>query len=75
MAVEGVEDPFIGAIIAEYRNCVLVAATFNPILDKEESGTKVMDCFLRLLPYVHEVAYIRGIGISWRILFVVGGWR
>ena len=61
--VDGVEDSFIRAITAEYCNRVLVAAIFNLVFDKEESGPKVMDCFLRLLSYVHEIAYNLGSGV------------
>ena len=73
-AVDGVKDSFVHAIVAEYWNRVLVAAIFNLVFDKEESGPKVMDYLLRLLSYVHEVAYIRRTGIAWWILLVVGGW-
>ena len=58
---------------AEYWDRVFVAAIFNLVFDKEEPGPKVMDFFLRLLSYIHEVGYIRRVGIAWRIFLVVGG--
>ena len=61
--VDGIEYSLVRAIIVEHRNRIFVAAIFSLVFNKEESGPKVMDCFLRLLSYVHEIAYI------W-----VGGW-
>ena len=61
--INGVEDSFVRAIVAERKYRVLVAAIFNLVLDKEESGPEVVDRFLRLLLYAHESAYV------W-----VGGW-
>ena len=52
-AVDGVEDSFIRAIVAECLDHVPVAAIFNLVFDKEESGPEVMDRFLRLLSYIH----------------------
>lgn len=53
MMVEGIKDSLIHTIVAKYRDHVVVAAIFDPIFKKEESGQKVMDYFLRLLPHVH----------------------
>ena len=63
-AINGVEDSFVRAIIAERKYRVLVAAMFNLALDKEESGPEVVDRFLRLLSDAHESVYVR-----------VGGWN
>ena len=62
-AVDGVEDTFVHAVVAEYCYRVFVAAIFYLILDKEESGPEVVDRFLRLLFYAPESACIQ-----------VGGW-
>ena len=62
-AVDGVEDSFGRAITAEYRDRIFVAVIFNLVFDKEESGPKVMDRFLRLLSDVDKIAFV------W-----VGGW-
>ena len=57
-AIEGVQNSFVRAIVAERSYCVFVAATFDLVFDKEESGPKVMGCFPRLLPYVRKIAYV-----------------
>ena len=56
--VDGIEDSLVRAIIVEYRDRVFVAAIFNLLFNKEEFGPKVIDCFLGLLSYLHEIAYI-----------------
>ena len=63
-AINGVEDSFVRAIVAERKYRVLVATIFNLVLDKEESGPEVVDHFLRLPLYARESAYV------W-----VGGWN
>ena len=63
-AVEGIKDSLIRAIVAKYRDRIIVIAIFDPVFNKEESGPKVVDCFLRLLLRAQESAYV------W-----VGGWN
>ena len=53
MAVEGIKDSLIRAIVAEYRDCVVVTAILDLVFNKQESSPKVLDCFLGLLPHIH----------------------
>ena len=64
MAIDGVKDTFVRAVVAECYYRVFVAAVFYLIFDKEESGPEVVDHFLRLLFDAHESVYV-----------LVGGWN
>ena len=51
--VEGIKYSLIHTIVAKYQDRVIVAAIFDLVFNKEESGPKVVDCFQRLLRHIH----------------------
>ena len=62
--IDGVEDSLVHAIVAKCSDRIFVVAIFDLVFNKEESGPKVVDHFLRLPFYAHESVYVR-----------VGGWN
>ena len=64
MAIDGVEDTFVRAVVAKCCYHVFVAAILYLIFDKEKSGPEVVDLFSRLLLCARESTYV------W-----VGGWN
>ena len=51
--VEGVQDSLIRAIVAKYRDCIVVTAILDLVFNKQESNPKVVAYFLGLLPHIH----------------------
>ena len=72
--VEGIQYCFVGAVTVENRNYVVVWAVFDPVFNKQESGPKVVDRFLRLLPHIHQVVYIYLGALSCLENIDCGGW-
>ena len=58
--VEGIQYPFVCAITVEDRNYVVIRAVLDRVFNKQESGPKVVDRFLGILPHIHQVVYISG---------------
>ena len=59
MAIGGVQDTFVRAVVAKCCYRVFVATVLYLIFDKEESGLEVVDRFLRLLFDARESVYVR----------------